>query len=303
MSFRFCGTETFQVDRKNIASLVHYRAERLTFPAKFPSGTISYLFLFVPYVKQSPLFASSIHARARSVIDLDQREGIFMDVLKQMQKLALFQGVPAEKLKALAERALYRTYKASEILIGEKDPARTFYVVVTGQVKLYKISAEGKEQTLNLLGPGEPFGMCTAFAIESFPANVMALEESGILLIPGPVMEAIAMKEPRLLLNIIRLLSDRLKESMILIESLALKEIPQRIASFLIHALTREGEQGVNQLELKVTQRELAKILGATPEALSRALRKMSNAGVLAVDGRSIRILDREALGELAEGD
>ena len=59
----------------------------------------------------------------------------------------------------------------------------------------------------------------------------------------------------------------------------------------------------MNQLELTITQRELAKILGATPEALSRALRKMSNAGILAVDGRSIRILDREALGELAEGD
>jgi hypothetical protein len=63
----------------------------------------------------------------------------------------------------------------------------------------------GKEQTLNLLGPGDPFGMCTAFAIDSFPANDMALEESGILLIAGPAMEAIAMKEPRLLLNIIRL--------------------------------------------------------------------------------------------------
>jgi CRP/FNR family transcriptional regulator, dissimilatory nitrate respiration regulator len=226
-----------------------------------------------------------------------------MDVLKRMQTLALFQGVPVEKLKMLVERALYRTYKAGEMLIGETDPARAFYVVIEGQVKLYKISAEGKEQTLNLLGPGDPFGMCTAFAIASFPANAMALEESSILLIPGPVMESIAMKEPRLLLNIIRLLSDRLKESMTLIESLALKEIPQRIASFLLHALTMEGEQGTNRLELTVTQRELAKILGATPEALSRALRKMSNAGVLAVDGRSIRILDREALGELAEED
>ena len=226
-----------------------------------------------------------------------------MDLLKRMQALVLFQEVSAEKLKVLAERALYKTYKAGEMLIGETDPARAFYVVITGQVKLYKISAEGKEQTLNLLGPGDPFGMCTAFAIDSFPANAMALEESGILLVPGQVMEAIAMQEPRLLLNIIHLLSDRLKESMTLIESLALKEIPQRIASFLIHALKRESGQGANQLELTVTQRELAKILGATPEALSRALKKMSNAGVLVVNGRSIRILDRRALDELAEGD
>ena len=224
-----------------------------------------------------------------------------MDVLKRMQRLALFQGVPAEKLKALAERALYRTYKAGEMFIGETDPAHAFYVIITGQVKLYKSSPEGREQTLNLLGPGDPFGMCTAFAIDSFPANAMALEESGILLIPGQVMEDVAMKEPRLLVNIIQVLSDRLRESMSLIESLSLMEIPQRLASFLLQALAREGGQEINQLELTVTQRELAKILGATPEALSRGIRKMSNAGLLSVDGRSIRILDWNALRDLAE--
>ena len=226
-----------------------------------------------------------------------------MDILKRMQTLDLFQGVPAEKLRTLAERSRYRTYKAGEMFIGETDPAHAFYVIVTGQVKLYKSSPEGKEQTLYLLRPGDPFGMCTAFAIDSFPANAMALEESGILMIPGPVMETVATSEPRLLMNIIQILSDRLKESMILIESLSLKEIPQRLASFLLHALTREGDREMNRLELTITQRELAKILGATPEALSRAVRKMSNAGILTMDGRTIRILDREALEELAEGE
>ncbi len=225
-----------------------------------------------------------------------------MDILKQMQMLALFQGVPVEKLRTLAEHARYKTYKAGEMFIGETDQAHAFYVIATGQVKLYKSSPEGREQTLNLLGPGDPFGMCTAFAIDSFPANAMALEESGILLIPGTVMEAVAMKEPRLLVNIIQVLSDRLRESMSLIESLSLKEIPQRLASFLIHALRMKGAQA-NQLKLTVTQRELAKILGATPEALSRGIRKMSNAGLLAVDGRSIQILDQPALREMAEGD
>lgn len=226
-----------------------------------------------------------------------------MDILKQMQRMELFQGVPSEKLKALAEQSRYRTYKAGEMFLGEADPAHAFYVIVSGQVKLYKSSPEGKEQTLNLLGPGDPFGMCTAFAVDSFPANAMALEESRILRIPGPTMEAAAMKEPRLLLNIIQILSLRLKESMTLIESLSLKEIPERLASFLLHALTREGDGKMNRLELTITQRELAKILGATPEALSRAVRKMSNAGILAMEGRSIRILDREALEELAEGE
>ncbi|MHB9097730.1 MAG: Crp/Fnr family transcriptional regulator [Syntrophales bacterium] len=254
-----------------------------------------------------------------------------MDLLNQMRRLKLFEGVPAEKLQALAEHARYRTYRAGEMFIGETDAVHAFYVVISGQIKLYKSSPEGKEQTLYLLRPGDPFGMCTAFANDTFPANATALEESGILLIPGQAMEAVAMKEPRLLVNIIQILSDRLKESMTLIESLSLKEIPERLASFLLHALTRHGAEEMNRLEsaceqlprdlprgkrakteglvplkdlqLTITQRELAKILGATPEALSRAIRKMSNAGILVMDGRSIRILDREALSELAEGE
>lgn len=254
-----------------------------------------------------------------------------MDLLNQMRGLRLFEGVPSEKLRLLAEHARYRSYRAGEMFIGETDAVHAFYVVISGQIKLYKSSPEGKEQTLYLFRPGDPFGMCTAFAIDTFPANAMALEESGILLIPGQAMEAVAMNEPRLLVNIIQILSDRLKESMTLIESLSLKEIPERLASFLLHDLTMQGGEEMDRpesarghlpsgaprgkraktagvaprkdLRLTITQRELAKILGATPEALSRAMRKMSNAGIMAVDGRSIRILDREALAELAEGE
>ena len=186
----------------------------------FCSSNVNFvLFPHLSYAKQFPFPVTRIHPDSRDVIDLNQRKRIMMDILTQIRKLDLFQGVPAEKLWTLAERSLYRTYKAGEMFIGETDPAHAFYVVITGRVKLYKSSPEGKEQTLNLLGPGDPFGMCTAFAVDSFPVNAMTLEESGLLLIPGQIMEAVAMHEPRLLLNIIRVLSDRLKESMTLIES------------------------------------------------------------------------------------
>ncbi|PKN09342.1 MAG: Crp/Fnr family transcriptional regulator, partial [Deltaproteobacteria bacterium HGW-Deltaproteobacteria-5] len=160
-----------------------------------------------------------------------------------------------------------------------------------------------KEQTLQLLGPGDPFGLCTAFATDSFPASAMAIEKSAVLLIPGTVMEATARQEPVLLLNIIQILSQRLKDSMTLIESLALKEIPGRLASFLNHELLRNAADKKTIVELTLSQRELAKILGATPETLSRALRKMANDGILATAGRTITILDHKALEQLAEGE
>ena len=228
---------------------------------------------------------------------------MYMDITKHIKDIGLFTGVSPEKISLLATQATYKKFKPGEMVIGEADPIRSFYVVITGQLKLYRSSAEGKEQTLQLLGPGDPFGLCTAFATDSFPASAMAIEESSVLLIPGTLMETTARQEPALLFNIIQILSQRLKDSMTLIESLALKEIPGRLASFLRHSLPRDATDKKTSVELTISQRELAKILGATPEALSRALRKMANDGILATAGRVITILDHKALEQLAEGE
>ncbi len=225
------------------------------------------------------------------------------DITKQIQDISLFAGVSSEKLNMLAAQATYKKFKPGELVIGEADPIRSFYVVVSGQLKLYRSSAEGKEQTLQLLGPGDPFGLCTAFATDSFPASAMAIVESSVLLIPGTLMEEVARQEPALLLNIIQILSQRLKDSMTLIESLALKEIPGRLASFLRHESLRNTAAAKTTVELTLSQRELAKILGATPEALSRSLRKMANDGILSTAGRTITILNPKALEQLAEGE
>lgn len=226
-----------------------------------------------------------------------------MDISGQIKDIVLFQGVSPEKIKSLLSKSIIRKFKPGEMVIGEEDPIRSFYVVISGQLKLYRSSAEGKEQTLQLLSPGDPFGLCTAFATDSFPANAMAIVESSVLLIPGTVMEETARQEPAILFNIIQILSQRLKDSMELIESLALKEIPGRLASFLCQLLPDESTDEKASVKLTISQRELAKILGATPEALSRALRKMANDGVLSTAGRVITILDRNALAQLAEGE
>jgi len=219
-----------------------------------------------------------------------------------MRSTPLFQGLSEDLLETISRKALLRTYRAGEAVVNEEDPVRSLSVVLDGQVKLSKSSAEGREQTLTLLGPGDPFGLCTAFASNDFPASAVTLKKTTILTIPGSAVEDIVRQEPMLLLNIIRVLSLRLKETMRLVESLALKEIPQRVASFILHDLAKQDTGSQCSLELAITHRELAKIIGATPEALSRALKKMSEDGLLRVDGRMITVYDRKALKELADG-
>ena len=116
-----------------------------------------------------------------------------------------------------------------------------------------------------------------------------------------PVLEDVARQEPSLLFNMILVLSRRLKQSLNLIESLSLKEIPQRLATYLVHSGEQKKDPDV--FELGFSQRELAKILGTTPETLSRIFKKLGSDEVLSVEGRTIRIRDRQALEELARAD
>jgi CRP/FNR family transcriptional regulator len=219
--------------------------------------------------------------------------------------LALFKGLPPEQVERLAVRATVRVYAPGEIIFMESERIRAFFVVARGAVKLYKSSPEGREQTLYVFGPGEPFCLCTAFEDDPFPANAAALEESTVVSFPGKDLEELARQEPSLLFNILLVLSRRLKESMRLIEDLALREIPQRLASFLLHELDREhpGCREGCRLTLTITQRELAKILGATPETLSRVLHRMADAGLIRPKGRTIEILDRAGLEDAKAGD
>jgi CRP/FNR family transcriptional regulator len=224
-----------------------------------------------------------------------------MDAMLTLSTVPLFRGLPEDQLEALARKAAFNKYGSGDHVALESDRVKAFYLVISGRVKIYKSSAEGKEQTLYIFGPGEPFCLRTAFGDEAFPANAQALEDSTVLAIPSTEMEKLAKNQPALLFNMVTVLSRRLKESMQLVESLALKEIPERLAAFILHTLELSGRGEARDLTLDITQRELAKILGATPETLSRVMKRLGEDGILSLKGRSIQIHDRSELERLAD--
>jgi len=100
-------------------------------------------------------------------------------------------------------------------------------------------------------------------------------------------------------MNLLALLSARLREFTIQVENLSLKEIPGRLAAYLIYLARKQGDQGAVQLDISKAQ--LANLLGTRPESLSRALGNMKNQKLIAEKGANIRLLDRDRLQELAE--
>ena len=213
--------------------------------------------------------------------------------------IPLFSGLSENHLKEIENIAVEKNFSRGEIIFSEGDNGNGFYVVIDGQVKIHKVSLEGKEKILHIFGPGEPFGEVPVFTDRAFPANAEALSKSRLLFFPKNAFVALIMKNPSLALSMLGVLAMRLREFTMQIEHLALKEVPGRIASYLLYV--SEEQESSNHIELEISKGQLASLLGTIPETLSRIFSKMSSQGLIEVEGRTIWLLDRQGLTDLAE--
>lgn len=221
-----------------------------------------------------------------------------MALIEHIANIPLFEGLSRKQYEDLVRIVVDRSYKRGQIIFSEGDEGTGFYVVISGKVKILKLSPDGKEQILSIFGPEEPFGEASVFAGQSFPAHAEALEESWVFFFPRVAFVELIKKDPSLALNMLAVLSRRLRKFTLIVEDLSLKEVPGRLAAYLLYL--SERRDGANDLELDIAKGQLASLLGTIPETLSRILTKMIRQGLIQSDGPRIRILDRQALEELA---
>lgn len=218
-----------------------------------------------------------------------------------ISKIPLFEGLPGDEIDALARIALEKPFKKGNPVFFEGEAATGFYVVVCGQVKIFKLSVDGKEQILHIFGPGEPLGEVPVFAGKDFPAHAEVLADSRLLFFPKHAFTALISEIPSLALNMLAVLSRRLRQFTVQVEHLSLKEVPGRLAVYLLYLSNEKG--GDATVDLAITKGQLASLLGTIPETLSRILTKMTKRGLVHVDGPRIQIMDRGRLEALAAGD
>lgn len=206
----------------------------------------------------------------------------------------LFSGLSDPELDEVVAITLLKSFARSESIFFEGDKGDGFYMVAEGQVKIFKMSLDGKEQILHIFGPGEPFGEVPIFHGQPFPANAMALVKSSLLFFPRSKFIALVTAKPSLALNMLAMLSLRLRRFATQIENLSLKEVPGRLAAYLIYLAEEQGSSA--QVTLDIPKGQLASLLGTIPETLSRIFAKMSEEGLIRVDGRVIHIDNFEGL-------
>lgn len=213
-----------------------------------------------------------------------------MEKKRIIAESVLFFGLSDEELDKVVAIATVKTFARGESIFFEGDDGDGFYMVLDGRVKIFKMSLDGKEQILHIFGPGEPFGEVPVFHGQPFPANALALIKSRLLFFPRREFVALVTGNPSLALNMLAMLSLRLRRFANQIESLSLKEVPGRLAAYLVYLTEEQGS--TTQVTLDIPKGQLASLLGTIPETLSRIFARMTEEGLIRVEGRTIYIDD-----------
>ncbi len=218
-----------------------------------------------------------------------------MNVKKDIiSSTSLFQGLPEEQIVKLCSLARSRSFERGETIFFEGEEANGFYIICRGKVKVFKMNPLGKEHILHIFGAGEPIGEVPVFHGQPFPASAETLAASELLFFPRREFVALIEDNASIAMNMLAVLSMRLRQFASQIESLSLKEVPARLAGYLLY--TSEEQGGTDKVVLPVSKGQLASLLGTIPETLSRIFSKMSDEGLIRVEGSAITIVDRQGL-------
>lgn len=218
-----------------------------------------------------------------------------MNVPASLRKCPIFSGVSDPDLDLLVSIGRVRECPKGELLFADGDTALGFYVVLAGKVKIYKLSPEGKERILHIIHPVATFAEAAIFGSGLYPAYAEPLEKSLLFFLPKDAFLQALRSNSELSLGMIGGLSAYLRLFARQIEDMTFKDVPARLARFLIdHA---DGEC----VTLSVSKTQLASHLGTVSETLSRTFRKLSDEGLISVSGKAIQILDLDTLEELAD--
>src|SRR4030067_730797 len=210
-----------------------------------------------------------------------------------LRKTPMFSNLPPGDRDRIAVISSVRQFARRAPVFREGDRADGFFIVVSGSVKLFKLSEDGKEQILHILEAGPSFAEATIFEGGVYPANAEALRDSDLLFLPKRPFIELLEKNPKMALRVLGSLSKWLKRMTDLVENLALRDGEARLVFFVRESMKRLGlplRDGA-VYEIPVGKNVLASRLGADPETFSRTLEKLQAAGKDRGQGNQIRIL------------
>ncbi len=213
-----------------------------------------------------------------------------LDILRAVPILS---NVPQADLVALAQASRERSYPAGQVILRQDAPGDAMYVVIEGRVKVVLIGEDGREVILSVLGAGAVFGEMSLLDDEPRSAHVIAMTPCHVMTLYRGAFHERLRASPDLCLAMLAAMSARLRAADERIRALSLLDVNGRVAHLLLQQST---EAGSDTFPRRLTHQNMAELIGASRETVSRTLQHLVTRGVITVGRRQVSILDRAAL-------
>lgn len=209
----------------------------------------------------------------------------------------IFHHLTHEEMQQVAAITAERKFSKGDIIYRVGEKRGELYVLHTGKVKVYRLTVEGKEQVLRILGPGNFLGELSLFSSSHQTDTAVALEATHMCSIEWNRLKKLMEQIPSIAFKVMEQLSGRLEETESLLEQTNLTSVEQRLATYLL-----QTSAGAGEFSLGLSKGDLASLLGMSQETLSRRLSTLQQDGIIELHGqRGVTILDREALEFLVD--
>ena len=213
-----------------------------------------------------------------------------------LKNILYFSALDLAELESIRKLVFEKTAERAEMVLLEGEPATNLYFVASGVMKVFKTSAEGKEQILSIVRPGESFNDVAVFDGGPNPVSARAMGPVILYGIKKQDMEAILRNHPQIALNVIKVLARRVRHLVSLVEDLSFKHVIGRVAKILLEHVGGEMGRGP-----RLTQQEMAAMAGTAREVVGRLLKALEEEGAIKLDRHRIIITDKEALQKIME--
>jgi len=211
-----------------------------------------------------------------------------------LKSIPYFAGLDVAELESIKRLVFERTAQRDEFIFQEGEPAQALYFVVSGVAKTFKTSAEGKEQILRIIRPGESFNDVAVFDGGPNVASATAMTPVVLYGINKTDVGVIIRDHPQVAANVARVLAERVRHFTSLVEDLSFRNVLSRVAKLLLEY----AGNGRKAERPRLTQQEMAAMVGTAREIVGRSLRALEEKGAIRIDRHRIVLIDKEVLRE-----
>lgn len=219
-----------------------------------------------------------------------------------LSRAGIFQGVDPNAVHHLVQEMQTVKYPRGTTIFEEGEPGDRLFIITSGKVKLARHAADGRENLLTVMGPSDMFGELSIFDPGPRTSSAICVTQVSAATMDSKMLRAWVGNHPEIAQQLLRVLARRLRRTNSALADLIFTDVPGRVAKTLLQLANRFGSQEGAALRVNhdLTQEEIAQLVGASRETVNKALATFAHRGWIRLEGKSVLILNTEALAKRA---